>query len=189
LELLLDENKPHDIYPLPDTYPPSFKVEIRAVFGDTSLSSAMWITGSRTTPMDLYDSCIVVFTVRETTSVFSPARTVAVPASRVLSGVTTPIMDPENYLATFVPKGVAHEGDGATWWYWIPCRAGLWLQVQVPLDGNTIGIRQAEVRTDAQASALLAAGKLRIGLKNVEEIRPVVELSRKARDSFLELLS
>ncbi|KAJ7288887.1 hypothetical protein C8J57DRAFT_956726, partial [Mycena rebaudengoi] len=179
LELLLDGNKPHNIYPLPDTYPPSFKVEIRAVFGDTSLSSAMWITGSHTTPMDLYDSCIVVFTVRETTSVFSPTHTVAIPASRVLSGVTTQIMDPENNLTSFVPRGVPNEGYGVTWWYWIPCRTGLWLQIQVPLDGKTIGIRQAEVRTDAQVSALLAAGKLNIGLKDVEEIRPVVELSRK----------
>ena len=42
----------------------TIKVNILAVVGDTALSSAAWMLGnSKYSPMDLYDSCIVVFEV------------------------------------------------------------------------------------------------------------------------------
>ena len=45
------------------------KVNILAVIGDTALSSAAWILGnSQYSPMDLYDSCIVVFEVTSSSS-------------------------------------------------------------------------------------------------------------------------
>ncbi|KAJ6631283.1 hypothetical protein B0H10DRAFT_1978032 [Mycena sp. CBHHK59/15] len=144
-----------------------------AVFGDTALSSAMWITGSDVIPMDLYDSCIVVFNVRESRGAYAIGRTIAVPAARVLSGVSVIPVDSESL----------------SWWYWIPCRNGLWLEMQLPTKQKVLGIREAAVRTDEQVSALLTAGKLNIGLKNVDEVKGVVELSRRARESFLELLS
>ncbi|KAJ7165524.1 hypothetical protein C8R43DRAFT_1232587 [Mycena crocata] len=192
LPLISNDLKPPNLYPLPDLHPTSLSVEIKVVFGDTSLSSAMWITGAHTTPMDLYDSCIVVFSIRETNDATVPRRSVVVPAARVLSGASAMALeerfDPENKIPIFVPKGASNLGYGLAWWYWIPCRTGLWLQIQVPQQTKTIGMHQAEVRTDAQVSAFLAAGKLNVGLKDVEDVKAVVELSRKARESFLELL-
>ncbi|KAJ7496517.1 hypothetical protein FB451DRAFT_1207977 [Mycena latifolia] len=188
LTLVSDGIKPPNLYPLPDVHPHSFPVEIKAVFGDTALSSAMWITGSNATPMDLYDSCIVVFSIRQSNHAASPRRSVAVPAARVLSDPMTKF-DAENIMSTYVPKGAPNGGSGLIWWYWIPCRMGLWLQIQVPVRAKTSGIHQADVRTDAQVSALLAAGTLNIGLRDVDEVKGVVALSRKAREACLELLS
>ncbi|KAJ7288941.1 hypothetical protein C8J57DRAFT_1047185, partial [Mycena rebaudengoi] len=185
--LLLDGIAPPNLYPLHDIYLPLVSVEIKAVFGDTSLSSAMWITGSHISPMDLYDSCIVIFVVRESAGASSaPQRTIAVPAARALTGAH---FDSGQTMPVFAPKGAPNAGYGLRWWYWIPCPGGQWLQMQIPLKENTRGVRQAEVRTGAQVSALLATGTLNIGLKSVEEVREVVELSRKAREAFMELLS
>jgi hypothetical protein len=187
--LVSDGIKPPNLYPLPDSNPSSFPAEIKAVFGDTLLSSAMWIAGTNTTPMDLYDSCIVVFTIRQSNHAASPRRSIAVPAARVLSGVTNLTFDAEKSMPTYIPKGAPNLGYGLIWWYWIPCRTGLWLQIQVPVQAKTLGIHQADVRTDSQVSALLAAGTLNIGLKDVEDVKSVVNFSRKARESCLELLS
>jgi len=82
--LLAPENM-SEVYPLPPARTPSvstsslsigseasriIKVNILAVIGDTAFSSAAWILGnSKYSPMDLYDSCIVVFEV--TSSSFS----------------------------------------------------------------------------------------------------------------------
>ncbi|KAJ7099268.1 hypothetical protein B0H15DRAFT_541536 [Mycena belliarum] len=193
LTLISDGIKPPNLYPLPDLHLPSFPIEIKAVFGDTVLSSALWITGAETTPMELYDSCIVVFSVRQSNQVASPRRSVAVPAARVLSGSSVgPMMrlvDSESTMPIYVPKGAPNAGYGLTWYYWIPCRTGLWLQIKLPAEAKTAGIHQAEVCTDAQISALLSAGTLNIGLKDVGEVKAVVALSRKARESCLELLS
>ncbi|KAJ7583393.1 hypothetical protein C8J56DRAFT_894089 [Mycena floridula] len=179
------------VYPLSDSTLSSVSVEIRAVFGDTSLSSAMWINGAYTTPMDLYDSCIVVFSIRQSAS--SPRRSVVVPAARVLSGTAgmeaRERLDPERNMPVFVPKGAPNVGYGLIWFYWIPCRTGLWLQIQIPGRTKKAGIHEAEVRTDAQVTALLAAGTINVGLKHVDEVKATVELSRKARESLLDLLS
>ncbi|KAJ6558297.1 hypothetical protein B0H19DRAFT_1261823 [Mycena capillaripes] len=189
LTLISDGIEPPNLYPLPDSNALEFPVEIKAVFGDTSLSSAMWMTGAYTSPMDLYDSCIVVFSVRQSNHA-APRRSVAVPAARVLRG-TNPTMtsDSEKITPIFVPKGASNQGYGISWCYWIPCQTGVWLQIQVPQKTKTVGIHQADVRTDAQLSAMLDAGTLNISLKGVDDVRAVVELSRKARESLLELLS
>ncbi|KAJ7583478.1 hypothetical protein C8J56DRAFT_954139 [Mycena floridula] len=193
LSLISDGIKSQNLYPLPDLNLPSVSVEIRTVFGDTSLSSAMWINGASTTPMDLYDCCIVVFSIRQSNHAASPRRSVAVPAARVLSGSSMmksgERFNAEKSMPIFVPKGAPNAGYGLVWWYWIPCEAGLWLQIQVSGQTKTAGIHQAEVRTDAQVSALLAAGTINISLKDVDEVKGIVELSRKARESFLELLN
>ncbi|KAJ7616734.1 hypothetical protein B0H17DRAFT_1115216 [Mycena rosella] len=182
LTLISDGIKPPNLYPLPDLNPTSFPVEIKAVFGDTMLSSAIWITGSEATPMDLYDSCIVVFSICQSNHVASPRRSVAVPAARVLSGIGI-AFDAEKTAPNYVPKGAPNLGYGLTWWYWIPCRTGLWLQIQIPAQGKTVGIHQVDVCTDSQVSGLLAAGSLNIGLKDVDEVKAAVALSRKAREA------
>ncbi|KAJ7656183.1 hypothetical protein B0H17DRAFT_1098509 [Mycena rosella] len=188
LTLISDGIKPPNLYSLLDPNPTSFPVDIKAVFGDMMLSSAIWITGSEVTPMDLYDSCIVVFSIRQSNHVAFPRRSVAVPAARVLSGIGM-AFDAEKTVPNYVPKGAPNLGYGLTWWYWIPCRTGLWLQIQIPAQGKTVGIHQVDVRTDAQVSGLLVAGSLNIGLKDVDEVKAAVALSRKAREACLELLS
>ncbi|KAJ7478683.1 hypothetical protein B0H11DRAFT_2234146 [Mycena galericulata] len=193
LTLISDGIRPPNLYPLPDLNPSessSLPVEIKAIFGDTSLSSAMWMTGAYTTPMDLYDSCIVVFTIRQSNHAAAPRRSVAVPAVRVLAGASMTFDDTEKTMPNFVPKGAPNLGYGITWCYWIPCRTGLWLQIKIPSPtSKTVGVHQADVLTDAELSTLLSAGTLNIGLKDIDEVKAVVELSRKARESFLELLS
>ncbi|KAJ7108809.1 hypothetical protein C8R44DRAFT_884837 [Mycena epipterygia] len=189
LTLISDGIKPPNLYPLPDLNASSLSIEIKAVLGDTSLSSVMWITGKHPTPMDLYDSCIIVFSIRQSTQAASPRRSVAVPAARVLSDTSGMIREAEKSMPIFVPKGVPNSGHGLTWWYWIPCRSGLWLQIPVPAEGKTIGIHDADVLNDSQVSAFLATGNLNIGLKDVDEVKDVVKLSRKARESCLELLT
>ncbi|KAJ7654349.1 hypothetical protein B0H17DRAFT_1099810 [Mycena rosella] len=174
LTLISDWIKSPNLYPLPDLNPTSFPVEIKAVFGDTMLSSAIWITGSEATPMDLYDTCTVVFSIRQSKHVASPRRSVAVPAARVLSGIGM-AFDGEKTVPNYVPKGAPN--------------SGLWLQIQIPAQGKTVGIHQVDVCTDVQVSGLLAAGSLNTGLKDVDKIKAVVVLSRKAREACLELLS
>ncbi|KAJ7581538.1 hypothetical protein C8J56DRAFT_960319 [Mycena floridula] len=181
-----------NIYPLPDLYLPSVSIEIRAIFGDTSLSSAVWITGAYMTPMDLYDSCIVVFSIRQSNHPASPCRSVAVPAARVLTGFSAMDFaqrsDAERNMPVFVPKGAPISRYRHVWWYWIPCRTGVWLQLQVPGQAKAVGIHEADIRTDAQVTDLLGSGMLGVSLKDVDEVKAIVELSRKARESFLELL-
>ncbi|KAJ7647978.1 hypothetical protein FB45DRAFT_782955 [Roridomyces roridus] len=194
LALISDGIQPPNLFPLPDHVIPSssFIVEIRAVFGDTALSSAMWMTGAQPTPMDLYDSCIVVFAIRDSNNPSAPRRSIAVPSARVLSGSLTPNI-PEsniekNLYVSNLPKGTPNPGWNTSWWYWIPCQTGLWLQLQV-VAGKTLGVHEVEVCSDGQVDALLSSGKLNISIQKVDELRAVVDLARRGREAFLELLS
>ncbi|KAH8906786.1 hypothetical protein BR93DRAFT_632607 [Coniochaeta sp. PMI_546] len=75
-------------------------VVLHGVLGDTLLSSASWLTGSKLAGMDVYDSVVVVMEVA--------GSRVAVPGVRVLSGTS---------LQAEIAK-------------WIPCADGRWLQFQ-----------------------------------------------------------
>ncbi|KAF8152857.1 hypothetical protein K438DRAFT_1623021, partial [Mycena galopus ATCC 62051] len=188
LGIILHGSDPATLYTLPSTRPSSVALQLTAVLGDTLLSSAMWITGSEITPMDLYDSCIVIFSLPKSKSVAS--RTIAVPAVRVLSRTSESPVDSEYSLgATFIPKGAPNRGYGQTWWYWVPCGEGLWIQIRRPTEHPILGSCEREIRIDAQVSELLASGTLHIGLTAVEEVRTTLELSRKAGDVLAELFS
>ncbi|KAJ6468044.1 hypothetical protein DFH09DRAFT_508254 [Mycena vulgaris] len=188
LGIILDGSDPTTLYPLPPARLSSVALQLTAVLGDTLLSSVMWITGSKITPMDLYDSCILVFSLPKTKSVAS--RMIAVPAVRVLSGTSESSVDLEYSLgATFIPKGAPNRGYGQTWWYWVPCGEGLWVQIRRPTEHRILDSCEGEIRTDAQVSELLASGTLHIGLTAVEEVRTTLELSRKAGDVLIELFS
>jgi len=187
LGIILNGSDPTTLYPLPSPCP-SVTLQLTAVLGDTLLSSAMWITGSKITPMDLYDSCIVVFSLPKWKSVAS--RTIAVPAVRVLSGIWGSPVGSEHFLGgTFVPKGAGNRGHGLTWFFWVPCGEGLWIQIRRPMEHQILDSCEGEIRTDAQVSELLASGTLNISLTAVEEVRTTLELSRKASDVILELFS
>ncbi|KAJ7648087.1 hypothetical protein FB45DRAFT_998920 [Roridomyces roridus] len=140
------------------------------------------------TPMDLYDSCIVVFAIRDSNNPSAPRRCIAIPSARVLGGASIAESDTEQNVSTFTPRGAHSFGWNTMWWYWIPCQTGLWLQLQVEA-GKTLGLHEMEVRSDAQVGALLSSGKLNISIKEVDELRAVVDLARRGREAFLELLS
>ncbi|KAF5355309.1 hypothetical protein D9758_006019 [Tetrapyrgos nigripes] len=219
------------------------KVNILAVIGDTALSSATWMFGNmKYGPMDLYDSCIVVFEVTFPTSCSlttlnfnspgkSGSRIIAVPCARVFSARSSllEIMARGGENApepTFIPRGTgtAAETEKA-WIYWVPCEGGEWLQIKsgpstsvsssttvnsafttaftstskpssispgsTPNDGNVysvLGHQVAEVLDDEQLSRILGAGNLNISLKHAEEVKDVVEISRKASENLIAFL-
>ncbi|KAJ7658176.1 hypothetical protein DFH06DRAFT_1407786 [Mycena polygramma] len=97
-------------------------LDLTAVFGDTLLSSVMWVAGSKLTPMDLYDSCIAVLSLPKLARNSVAGGSIAVPAVRVLSGPSHFPADSEyGPAASFVPKGAPNIGYGLSWWYWVPC--------------------------------------------------------------------
>ncbi|KAF8904706.1 hypothetical protein CPB84DRAFT_653203 [Gymnopilus junonius] len=129
--------------------PRTSKVNILAVIGDTALSSAAWMLGnSKFGPMDLYDSCIVVFevtssplssstTINSINSEKPTSRIVAVPSARVFSARSQwfDIIAASNEDALeplFIPRGAGSQvnADEKTWLYWVPCENGEWLQIK-----------------------------------------------------------
>lgn len=191
LKVLLDDIVSPTHYPLPDIYLPSVRVNIKAVFGDTLLSSAVWMTGTHITPMELYDSCIVVFSLASCNIPNAPTKTIAIPAARVLSdGRSVPAarVDLEGTAPLFIPKGASNKGYDLTWWYWVPCGSGLWLQMKSD-DLTILGQHQVDVMDDTQVSALLRAGNMNISLTGIDDVKRTVDLSRKARQSLLDLLN
>jgi len=203
MSLLGDPNKLRASYTLPGTFNPinssTIEMDIVAVIGDTALSSASWLVGSTLTAMDLYDSCIVVFSLPTPASssavpgAYSGPRTIAIPAVRALSGILpahgVDYVDQENWMPMFVPHGAGgRQADvSRVWRYWIPCDGGRWLQI-LSVDLTVLGKRTAEVLDGEQVTALLGAGNLGISLMHVKEVEEIVRLSRKATESLLYLL-
>ncbi|KAF8964209.1 hypothetical protein BDZ97DRAFT_917807 [Flammula alnicola] len=182
----------------------SVQVNIVAIIGDTTLSSAAWMMGSELSAMELYDSCIVVFSLPSESPPSPPAgsplahspsrshqRTVAIPAVRVAVGIT-PETDAEKRAPLFVPRASQSHTRGdidVLWYYWIPCRSGVWLQIKSDSKRSTVlGEQVATVLDHGQLSTLLGAGKLRISLKDAEEVREVAKLSQQAAEYLLSLL-
>ncbi|KAF8986757.1 hypothetical protein BDQ17DRAFT_1375831 [Cyathus striatus] len=174
---------PHYQIP-PTTAPPtSFKVNVMAVVGDTTLSSALWVMGkSKLTPMDLYDCCILLFSMHVSALPNAPRKTFMVPSVRALSGRSLP--------SHFIPKGSSNLGFGLTWYYWIPCEGGLWLELATEEDTmRIVGDHQVQVMTDEQLTAKFAAGTLNIGCTHVDDIKQILKICQGATQTFLELLS
>jgi hypothetical protein len=110
----------------------TIKLNVLAVVGDTALSSAAWMRGiSKYTPMDLYDSCIVVLALPADGNQLH--RILAIPAARAYSAqnVWFDVManDAESSEAIFIPRGAGARlnVEEQTWIYWIPCDSGEWL--------------------------------------------------------------
>jgi hypothetical protein len=259
----------------------TIKVNIPAVIGDTSLSSAAWMLGdTKYSPMDLYDSCIVVFEVTFPAPNFlSSSSTILFPSSSSLGTFDTeklfpipipPQTQPHFYPQTqtripaipsarvfsarsqwfdiiaaqssggedgleplFIPRDAGSQvnADEKTWIYWVPCafdgEEEKWLQIKsspsalpvtsfspsasassldttttnakprsAPLASTTstpkvysvLGHQLAKVLDDAQLSGMLGAGKLNISLKNAQEVRGVVDVSRGASEGLKAFL-
>jgi hypothetical protein len=235
--------------PLPKSAAASrtIKVNVLAVIGDTALSSAAWMLGnSEYSPMDLYDSCIVVFEVTSSSFPFpnfpSSSSTTLHPSSSSLGTFDTeklsPIPVPHPQTQTrilaipsarvssarpqwfssggedaleplFMPRGAGSQmnPNEKTWIYWVPCafdgeEEQRWLQIKLspnaaspapsfssaPKVDSVLGHQLAEVLDDTQLSGILGAGRLNISLRNAQEVREVVDLSRRASEGLRAFL-
>jgi hypothetical protein len=172
---------------LPGKYVPSIDkavdVSITAVIGDTVLASAAWIVqGSKLTGLDLYDTCVVFINIGGTHF--------AIPSARVLAGIETTAVkqDIENPRPPqLAPKGVGNTGFDITWWYWIPCEGGRWLQMHSE-KMKILGQRRAHVLLDQQVTQRLLVGDLKISLTNVSELKATASLASDVSGILLELL-
>lgn len=178
-------------YPTSDNFDvilSSIQISIKAVIGDTTLSSATWISGSKLSPMELYDCCVVVFETRmnesssSNTDLSSPSSLLAIPAVRVLAGSLIGFLPAELENAEtplFAPKGVPNTGSMISWQYWIPLDSGRWLFLSTPKNSLDIcGQRVGSVMSDAEVTQQLEAGKYNIGFTHVEDVKTALEMSR-----------
>ena len=167
-----------------------FDLSVVAIVGDTLLSSAAWVLGSKFTGLQLYDSCIIILDVR--------GSTVAIPCARVLSDKPLPESDIEagskpqfpqkGVEPRFPPKGGQNRGQDISWWYWIPCRENLWLQTH-STDMKFLGKRTADVLSDEQVTKKLLSGDLFIGMSEVAHVKEAVQNSVVACQTLQTLLS
>jgi hypothetical protein len=127
----------------------SKEVNFVSVIGDTYLSSAAWLHGSKLTGIDLYDSCIAI--ISYTGTLF------AIPSARVLGGLARNKIDVEKAgLPQHPPKGSSNWGpDAVQWIYWIPCSDGRWLETRTE-DMKIIGRREFELLTDSDITRRLS---------------------------------
>lgn len=170
----------------------SIQVSIKAVIGDTTLSSASWIAGSKWTPMELYDSCVVVFNMKEKSSFSISSSLLAVPAVRVLSGrpVGQPADLEKDVMAHFVPKGASNLGYDISWRYWIPIDSGRWVFLSTLDDSLDIrGQHTGNVMSDVEVTGQLAAGRFNIGFSRVEDVKAALEISRQSIDDLQKIFS
>ena len=211
LRIIIFHSSPSLCYPLPQDFDYSFtvrqkkfiEIDINAVIGDPTLSSAAWIAGARQlTPTDLYDASIISFRIH-TPNLHAQSQVITVPCARVLSAIpkTPPQIDEEvNRLPggpQFVPKLTAQAGGiifptvanvGWCWCSFIPCEPGLWLFFKKDIKEGVVGKHSAEVLTDMQVTAMLAEGDMNISLSHVDDIKQVVDLSKQARHILLQIL-
>jgi len=177
-------------YILPQGDDQTVQLNIHAVIGDTALSSVAWVLGSTLTSMDLYDSCIVV--LNPPISENHPRRPIAIPAVRVNSQIPVgkDYYGSETAEPIFMPRGAGGgpEVKVKQWIFWIPCGSGKWLHFKTP-NTSVLGRRPAEVLTDAQVTKMLSAGNLNISLKEAEELKAIVDISRKAANHLLSVVN
>ena len=205
LRIIIFDTPPSLYYPLPQDIAVRKKrlieVDINAVIGDPTLSSAAWIAGARhLTPTDLYDCCIISFRICNLKLDALP-QAITIPCARVLSGFPIakfskfrPQPDVDEEVSRlpgprqFVPK---HSGNtGGNWCYFIPCDPGLglWLFCKKNMTEDVVGKYTAEVLTDIQVTAMLAEGNMNISLSHVDDIKQTVDLSEQARHILLQIL-
>lgn len=160
------------------------ELSITAVIGDTVLSSACWILGSKLTGLQLYDSCIIILDLNGTS--------IAIPCARVLTDTPPSYNDiektgPDVKFPTrgielrYPPRGGGNRGTGISWWYWIPCGENAWLQMHTT-DMKILGKRTADVLSDEQVTRKLRSGDLFIGLSEVAHVKEVVRYSVAASE-------
>ena len=184
-----DNYDTHLTFPLPilqgrESSSDWINVFISAVVGDTLLSSASFIIGRKYEPLDLYDACVVILKV--------DGADIAIPAARVMSG-TPPPRNPNEAEAGFelwLPlKGVSHIGktDSTSWWYWIPCSDGSWLELHTT-NKEILGERRAKILSGEQVTKHLASGELYVSIDNVAQVWETVTHARAAFGALQTLI-
>ncbi|RYO92976.1 hypothetical protein DL766_009920 [Monosporascus sp. MC13-8B] len=158
-------------------------VEIKAVIGDTLLSSIAWLLGSPYTSMDLYDCCLVALEVG--------SRTVMIPSARVLSGhvkeVRQPRVDPEaGIVGEHTPRGAVNDGVDIGWVFWVPLDPDRWLYFVGDL--NFIGRQRMEVLSSADVTKRLSMADLFVSLRDVRDVEEAVKKSRVVGRLLVDLL-
>ena len=161
----------------------SSNVFISAVAGDTLLSSASFIIGRKYEPLDLYDACVVILTV--------DGADIAIPAARVMSD-PPPHRNPSDSEAGFEPplplKGGTNIGKpDSTWWYWIPCSDGSWLELHTT-NMKILGEQRANILSAEQVTKHLASGELYVSICNVEQVWETVMHARVAFEALQTLI-
>ncbi|KAL8900096.1 MAG: hypothetical protein Q9207_005864 [Kuettlingeria erythrocarpa] len=161
----------------------STTIFISAVLGDTLLSSASFVKGRKFAPLDKYDTCVVI--------IRTPEGEIAVPAARVMTG-TPPPRNPDHVETGFElllpPRGGANRGKSdCTWWYWIPCEEGWWMEVHTT-DLRIRGERHAKVISGASLTKHLSSGELYISISEVAHVEEIVANSRRGFDAVQSLL-
>ncbi|CAF9934422.1 hypothetical protein IMSHALPRED_009712 [Imshaugia aleurites] len=185
-EDLQNMDKAYDMrteYPLTATPVNSDKVAINVVeiIGDTTLSSACWMFGSKLTGMELYDSCVLILDVN--------GHTIAVPSARVLTDkAAMPKLDAEVAIGPVFPlRGNSNTGRDICWFYWIPYGNDKWLQLSTT-DMKFLGARTASIVSDAQVTQKLAGGELLVSISEVDHVKEIVRHSKTAFDILQTLL-
>ncbi|PWI64011.1 hypothetical protein PCL_00457 [Purpureocillium lilacinum] len=152
------------------------KINVTSVVGDTLLAAICWVGGEapHLTGSSLYDSCIVQCCVAD--------ETVSIPAVRVLTSTRPRILANDEIAPdrVFPPRGSSNHGPlNVSWYYWIPCGPGLWLQMQGD-NLRFLGSRSAKVMTDNQVTAVLQGDEMFVSFRDAKELSTVVEASREA---------
>jgi len=168
------------------------KLHILGVIGDATLSSASWIMGdNKLTPLDVYDSCILILSIPTTKGSLSPNKTIFIPAIRVLSGRSmTSTSDIEGYGPLFIPKGAGNSGANITWMYWVPFEGRSWLHFTVGVNmTKLIGDHEARILDDQQVTAQLTVGNLNISISHVDDVKRILKISQHAAELLVKFLS
>jgi hypothetical protein len=175
------------------------EITIHAVMGDTLLSSVAWFHGSKYTPMDLYDCCIVFLEIFHSPE--GMPRLLAVPAVRVL-GLRIARDPPPSDIGdveskTHVPeeemrfsssgKGAPNLGpDSVDWYFLIPCQGDRWIQLGLN-PTKVLKTTSAKIVTGQEVTAKLQSKDWNVNLENVEMVNDVLSMSRSVTDMVVEL--
>jgi hypothetical protein len=188
-------------------YPPmvgkrTVDIKVQAMIGDTLMSSAAWFSGSKHTPMELYDTSIIFIDV-PARSASEKSRLIAVPAVRVLGAtpaetlsrprptdvetVGRDMLDEEIRFTS--PKGSGNLGvDDVMWVMFIPCGRGRWIEA------TSVGLkvlggppRRASVLTDEELTQRLDSGYWNVSLEKAEMVYDTLVLSRKTGEMVVHL--
>lgn len=165
----------------------TINVNVVRIVGDTLLSSAAWITGSKLGPMEIYDSCIVTFSI--TTDSEDRPTLLSIPAARVYS-YESPSSGEENDtgIREYIPKGAPNTGVGMYWWYFVPATAEKWLVLRRAAELGK-GKCEGRVMSSVQLMKQLLSGQLNVDIRDVYDIQKVIDTSRTVcRSCLLELI-
>lgn len=89
-------------------------------------------------------------------------------------------------VPNFAPRGGSNDPANITWWYWIPCAEGRWLQVRSEGAGF-LGKRRAVLMGGREVTRRLQVGDLYVSLTSVVDVEDVVKKSGEAYQCLREL--